>query len=211
MSLWESFFKPETRHSGDRFISKDLVSVSSSSDTEVNGFIRATSAFKISLKSKSIASTSFSATCSCPASQRGQLCKHIWAVVSLAHKKFPDFFQEKKEIEAPLKRSSEKNSYQLKQASFRKAQYQKMKELKKNRDKKSKAPEPEYPVAIEKAVHYFRQNGFEFVAPVSEEQIQSAKKKLSRLFHPDLGGSHEEIVQLNTQSEVLLKYFKNKF
>ncbi len=36
--------------------------------------------------------------------------------------------------------------------------------------------------------------------------VAEAKKKLSRIFHPDKGGTHEEMAELNHQCELVLQY-----
>jgi cellulose synthase/poly-beta-1,6-N-acetylglucosamine synthase-like glycosyltransferase len=48
--------------------------------------------------------------------------------------------------------------------------------------------------AIENAFEYFLQNGFDLKISFNEESISRARKKLSRVFHPDIIGTHEEIL-----------------
>lgn len=206
--MWDQFFKPEVRHSGQKYINKELISISNPSETEVIGYVRSSSSFKVNLKTATVASPSFQALCTCPASKKGQLCKHVWAVLSVALKKYPDFFYSKNEIDQPVKVQTEKSAYQVKQNDYRKAQYQKMKQQKKSFKNKKQSSSPQFPADVEKAIQYFAQNGFSFESQGSEEEVQLAKKKLSRLFHPDLGGSHEEIIELNKQSEILIRFFK---
>jgi hypothetical protein len=38
--------------------------------------------------------------------------------------------------------------------------------------------------------------------------LAEAKRKLSRIFHPDKGGTHEESVELNQNCEILLRFIK---
>jgi len=206
--MWEKFFKPEVRHSGQKYISKELISVSNPSQTEVIGYVRSSSSFKVNLKTAAVGSPSFQAHCTCPAFKKGQLCKHVWAVLSVALNKFPDFFHGKNELDQPSKVPTQKSAYQIKQNDYRKAQYQKMKEQKKSFKNKRQATGPQHPIEVERAHQYFYQNGFSFQVSDTEEEVQSAKKKLSRLFHPDLGGSHEEIIELNKQSEILIQFYK---
>lgn len=206
--MWDQFFKPEVRHSGQKYINKELISISNPSETEIIGYVRSSSSFKVNLKTTTVESSTFQAHCTCPASKKGQLCKHVWAVLSVALTKYPDFFYSKNDIEQPSKVPVEKSAYQIKQNDYRKAQYQKMKEQKKLFKNKKQSSVPQFPVDVEKAIQYFNQNGFSFESEGSEEVVQSAKKKLSRLFHPDLGGSHNEIIELNRQSEILIQFFK---
>ena len=43
-------------------------------------------------------------------------------------------------------------------------------------------------------------------APWDEEALKNAKKKLSRVFHPDIGGSHQESVDLNVNYDILIRF-----
>src|SRR5688572_7859606 len=75
------FFPPESRHKGSDLNRKDLVVISSASDTDVRAFVKGSTACRVSLTAPEVASSSFSAECSCPQSRKGQLCKHVWAVL----------------------------------------------------------------------------------------------------------------------------------
>ena len=79
-----------------------------------------------------------------------------------------------------------------------------MKEIKKS--KKSTSEISEFPSFVEDALKYFSDNGFELRGSMNAESINLAKKKLSRVFHPDVGGSHAEILELNKFTETLLKF-----
>lgn len=94
------------------------------------------------------------------------------------------------------------------QSLYRKLQYQKQK-LRLKKQKLAKETEdlvPEFPDFVEEALQYFIQNGFDLRASLTKESINFAKKKLARVFHPDLGGSHQEILDLNKFAEVLSKF-----
>ena len=236
---WEHFFKPEVRSSGRTLFAQDKVSIAQPSDTEIVAYIRISSPLKVSLKTKSMSSDTVFADCNCPAGKKDLFCKHIWAALLATEKKNPDFFEDKTQIEkassaaqaaakptatakykpAP---SAQSKAYQDKQAAYkeqqkekqslyRKIQYQKQKlhanTLKKN--KKGTVAEPEFPSDVEKALNYFSQNGFELRQSMNKEIIASAKKKLARIFHPDRGGTHEEILELNDCADILIK-FANK-
>lgn len=235
LQSWEHFFKPEVRSSGRTLFSQGKVSINQPSDTEVAAFIRVTPPLKVSLKTKSIDSDTVFADCNCPAGKKDLLCKHIWATLLATEEKNPDFFEDKTEIEKmesilkettfKVKPTAQSQAWEEKQASFkakqdaykeqqkekqslyRKIQYQKQK-LRKNelKNKKDLPEQPEFPREVEKALNYFSQNGFELRETMNKDIIGSAKKKLARIFHPDLGGSHEEILELNKQTDILMGF-----
>ena len=210
ISNWAPFFKPDVRVAGQSFVAKGKVTCSQLSDTEVQSYVRASTSFKVVLKCTAIGSPILLAECTCPLSKKGQFCKHVWASLLVAEDKFPDFLELKKQIEKKAQVFSEvpKSDYKTKQADYRKEQYQKQKARVKDqkKSKKSQSMAVEYPAFIEQALNYFHQNGFELRDSICAETIGIAKKKLSRVFHPDKGGSHEEIQELNTHAEALTKY-----
>lgn len=227
---WEHFFKPEVRSSGQSLFTQGKVSLSQPSDTEIVAFIRISSPLKVSLKSKSVSSATVYADCNCPAGKKDLFCKHIWAALLATEAKTPEFFEDKTEIEkmsstaftaptAKAKPTAQASAYEEKQAAYkaqqkekqalyRKIQYQKQKlrvnTLKMN--KKGVPVQPEFPSDIEKALSFFSQNGFELRESMNKEIVASAKKKLARIFHPDRGGTHEEILELNSNSDILTKF-----
>lgn len=232
---WEHFFKPEVRNSGLAFVSKGQVALLRPSDTEAQAYIRASSSFKVMFQSPSIDSPTITASCSCPPFKKGQFCKHMWAALVVIQEKNPDFFSYKTDLqikapEAALgsKQIDEKSddsrgehrkmsqaqvdsqaAYKLKQAAYRKQQYQLQKEraqkFKKTRSSK-KQTTSEVPPDVEAALHYFSENGFDLKEALETESIGLARKKLARVFHPDHGGSHEEITQLNHFTNILLEF-----
>jgi len=237
---WEHFFKPEARSSGRRFFAEGNVSVSQPSDTEIQAYIKGSSPIKVNLKSPSMESALITADCTCPASKKGQLCKHIWATLLTVEDKRPDFFDGKQEIEKksvaqdeeapsnqkfskpfakpPPKPLTEaqiesKEAYKAKQNDYRKQQYQKqkqrLKDMKQDKKKsKNTTPAPALPEDVEIAMAYFSENGFPLENPPRVETIQLAKKKLSRIFHPDIGGSHDEILELNKHCEAIFDFIE---
>lgn len=197
---WDSFFKPETRNRGQKLFDAQLVSTSAPSDTEVSGYVKGV---RVQLRSAAVSSSMIHAQCSCSKN----MCQHVWAVLLNALKKHPDFFYQKTDFEMDSiisPKSTFKKVLQDRQKTFRKAQYQKIKQ--KLKDKKNVIIET-YPEVVESALKYFSDNGFIFDNPKDVETIQTSKKKLARVFHPDRGGSHEEIVRLNQNAEILIRYF----
>jgi hypothetical protein len=94
---------------------------------------------------------------------------------------------------------------------YRKEQYQKQKTKAKEKKRAQSGREnfsslrsltPE----IEAALAYFSENGFPMPEGPSREILTEAKRTLSRVFHPDKGGTHAETVELNQNCEVLLQF-----
>ncbi len=220
IQIWEHFFKPEVRSSGRSLVNQGKVLPTRLSDTEIQSYVRVSSAAKVILKSPSIDSKTVLANCTCPLSKKGQFCKHIWAALLVIEQKYPDFLEDKVELEqgsSPLaeKKSFSQEAYKLKQADYRKEQYQIQKQRIKDKktsmkgSQRNSPSELKFPPGVELAIKYFSQNGFDLKSSLNAENIGFAKKKLSRVFHPDVGGSHEEIQELNKFAEVLIKYAKN--
>ncbi len=220
----ETYFTSGARSAGYRFFADGKVSVSQPSDTEISAYVKPS--FKVTLKSPSVEDSVLLAACICPYFKKGRLCKHAWAAVLAASDKSPDFLENKITIEISTEahgatrpsytpkpeteaQTNAKAAYKAKQDLYRKEQYQKQKQrLKdiKNTKKKKLVAEPAFPKPVEKALVYFLENGFDFKVSLSEESILRARKKLSRVFHPDLGGTHQEILELNKNTDLLLKY-----
>ncbi len=217
---WEHFFKPEVRNSGQLFVRKGKVTLRSPSDTEIDSYVQGSASFKVTLKCTSVESTTFIAACSCPQSSRGQFCKHVWATLVVALEKNSDFFESKTDLlvetskttsSGPTKRLNQPNpETKAKQAEYRKQQYQKqkqkLKELKKSKHTNTVAEI--HPPEVETALEFFFENGFPLKESLTQAAVGTAMKKLARVFHPDMGGSHEEILQLNEHAEVLTKFAK---
>jgi uncharacterized Zn finger protein len=211
-SAWGHFFKPEVRKAGTDFFNDGVVVLSVTSDTGIQGYVKGTASSKVVLKAESIGSPTFYADCSCPPSTKGMLCKHIWAVLLQTEKKYPDFLDSKRNIEKLEKAPQPESPYKAKQDAYRKQQYEKQKarakeqRLAKKNSKRAPAEPVSLPAAVESAFEFFSQNGFPMENPVDEEVLKDAKKKLSRIFHPDKGGTHEEAVVLNEHYDVLAHF-----
>ncbi len=243
-------FKPEARSAGSSLAGKGLVRLSRPSDLEISAYIKASTSIKVSIQTESFESTNLSSQCNCPIGKKGQLCKHIWAVLLQVKESQADFLNGKKEIAAsspqdagldlnksrskfkpqastqaaaarPISASQTEFLDQLKkkQGDHRKQQYQKqkqrIKEMKqgkgkeKGKNKTSKLHQvPQLPEEVEKALGYFSENGFPLESSFVIKDIRTAKKKLSQIFHPDVGGSHDEIVTLNDHFEVLIQFLE---
>lgn len=226
MNTWEPFFKPEIRSSGRSFVEKGKVSLSQPSDTEIQAYIKASTSLKVTFKSDSIDSKTITVDCTCPQSKKGQFCKHIWATLLVIDEKKSDFLDSKNDLQKKSHLKSETSAslkikksqaqidsqaaYKLKQANYQKEQYQKQKQRLKDIKAKKNAPKSvQYPTVIENALEYFLSNGFNLRDSITQESIGLAMKKLARIFHPDVGGSHEEILELNKHAEILIKYSKS--
>lgn len=217
IDTFQSFFKSSARSAGQRLLNEAKVSFSKPSATEIAAYVKPN--YRVILKSESLQSSSLNADCNCPPSKKGEFCKHIWAVFLAVFDKSPDFFENmskitkntpvlKQRVQSETQVNSQ-NAFKLKQDAYRKEQYQKQKarakKFKKTK-KKSFVAEPQFPSDVQTALDYFSTNGFSFTDSLNKESIFIARKKLARIFHPDVGGSHDESTELNSQSEVLLKF-----
>lgn len=206
-TVWENFFKPETRSSGAKLVAQEKVSLAGGSDTAVDAYVRVSPPVKVRLSTANITSETIAAECSCSASQKGQYCKHIWAVLLCAEVKYPDFFIGKRYLEkTTIFIDPEEASAKLRASEYRKAEYQRQKLRAKERKKPKEAKT--YPQDVESAIAYFTLNGFPMADDLSEAALGEAKRKLSRVFHPDKGGSHDEVVELNKYCEVIVRYLR---
>ena len=224
IQAWEHFFKPEVRSSGRAFLIKGKVSQSRPSDTEIQTYVRASTAFKVIFKSM-MGSNTVTVDCTCPQSKKGQFCKHIWAALLMSEEKNSDFFDSKTELQKGSQPSFEsaakpkqtqaqmdsQAAYKLKQADYRKQQYQKQKQFAKDRRqaKKNISESPEFPEAVELALQFFLDNGFPLRESLTRESVSFANKKLARIFHPDRGGSHDAILELNKFVDILNRFAKS--
>lgn len=236
LQLLEHFFKPETRHSGRNFFAKGQVTSTRPSDIQVQAYIRGTITYKISFLAESIDSEMIFAECNCSTAGKGQLCKHIWAGLLKTEQNHSDFLEGKTTIEKQSsshvtsqttasaaktkfvpKPPSEaqlasKVAFKEKQNDYRKLQYQKQKlrlqQKKLAQKNKPEDAEEELPFEISRALTFFSTNGFPLTKPFDSAVLNLAKKKLSRIFHPDAGGTHEEILELNKNFELLINYIK---
>ncbi len=225
------FFKPEVRHAADELLKKKSVFLKLGSDTQIEGSVRGTTLLRVTFRAASIESETFLVDCSCPASKKGQFCKHVWAVLVLARVKSPDFFESKTAIEkddllksktsparaADPEFAERQANLKNKQADYRKQAYQAQKQRAKNLKSDRAAREQResiktsafslnLPEDVKAAFAYFEVNGFALTLPVDEITLNNAKRVLSRVFHPDKGGSHAEMIELLKQSNVLLKF-----
>jgi len=208
----EEFFKHEDRKRGADLLVQ--VVISSASDTDVRAFVRGSSACKVSLSAEGVASPACSADCTCTAGRKGNLCKHVWAVLLKLEEKGYDFLEAKKEIaKASAETSTVRTAANARAAEFQKERYQKQKDRAKTlrREKKQNTRDVnvslKYPEPVEEALAFFAGNGFP-LKPLEVDELMNAKKLLMRVFHPDKGGTHEETVLLNQNFDIICEYLK---
>ena len=222
--LWGAFFKSEVKTSGQKLFAQEKVSISNGSDTSIQAYVRASPPLKVRFSTEDVGSESFSVECTCPPSKRGQFCKHIWATLLSVEGRYPDFLDSKRVIEKTADSVTSDDSiepevsYQakanLRAAAYRKEQYQKQKERAKalkhgTKDRGSSHRFRALPENVEQALAYFTKNGFPMPAGPDDAVVSEAKKKLSRVFHPDKGGSTEEMVELNQNCDLLARFLQH--
>ncbi|NJM09449.1 MAG: hypothetical protein HC883_00680 [Bdellovibrionaceae bacterium] len=86
-------------------------------------------------------------------------------------------------------------------------QKERAKEIRREKKQAERGPRFFYPEPVQEALVYFKDNGFPLDPPELADLV-NAKKILSRVFHPDKGGSHEEAITLNQNYEILLEYLE---
>lgn len=225
MISFENDFKPEVRSAGQAFIKKDKVALQQPSDTEIISYVRGSTNYKVILKTPLVESDTVFASCTCSLFAKGQNCKHLWAALVVAQEKKPDFFEEKALLEhsgpdaisqnsAPefMGQQARQDAFKERQRDYQKLQYQKQKLRLKQMKLAKENTETEdelFPPPIETALKYFSENGFELRNSMTKENVSQAMKKLSRIFHPDKGGTHEEFTELNKNAEILTKFSVN--
>jgi uncharacterized Zn finger protein len=216
-------FSSEERHRGNDLFAKDLVVISSGSDTQVRAYIKNV---RVSLTAETVGDELFLTSCTCPVAAKGRPCRHIWAVLLKLNSKSHDFLEGKQRVEvgggsvASVSDSAANAgaAAKQKQADYRKQQYEKQKtRAKETRQKKRQLQNPEaeqasiYPAPVQAALAYFVKNGFldnpKALGDLSE--VLAAKKSLAQVFHPDKGGSHDEIIELNRQFTIIHDYLKS--
>ena len=230
MSASENFgnyFKNEIRSSGAKLHAQGKVSIQNSTDNEIHAYVRGTPLSKVRFWTRAVGNPSFFAQCSCPMSGKSQFCKHVWATLLCAEQKASSFLHGKESITKPSDFEGdgaaasaasiviEKRKAVAKEraAEYRKSQYERQKlhakTFKKGRTIGGLPSQPSWPPEVVDALVYFSLNGFSMLQGPSEAELGEAKLKLSRVFHPDKGGTNEEAVELNRNCELLLRFLKN--
>ena len=218
---FSSLFKPELRSSGRKLFSQEKVSISSGSDSAIQAYVRVAPPARVTFSIDDIASTEFTAACNCPVAKKSRFCKHMWATLLSVEEKYPDFLIGKSginQMDAAATSGDSKPTYQesanQRASEYRKEQYQKQKTRTKDQKRERKglgakeSPQSQYEPDIQEALDYFAVNGFPMIVGPSKEIMTEAKRKLSRFFHPDKGGSHDESVELNKNCEIILDFFR---
>lgn len=219
-----NYFKPEIQKRGREDFAKGLAFISNASDTQIQGFVKAMPPLRVAFYSNNIASSVFTASCTCTTATKGAYCKHMWTLLLAVEQKHPDFLDSKTDIEKN-ERASEKaatapvsekaQEYKEKQTQFKKQQYEKQKawakEIRLKKKEKDSEPKPareRYSDAIESALDFFTANGF-IMSDIPEiEILKKAKKHLARVLHPDKGGTHDEAVILNKHFDILDRFIE---
>ena len=211
------YFKPEARSSGARMLAQEKVFLSGASDLAVRAVVRSSPPTRVELSTLDMESKNIIAQCNCAKGKGSELCKHVWATILCAVDKYADFFFwllsiAAKEEDVPAQAEPKPgpvNAYQEaakgRAAEYRKSQRERQKAWGK---KSSPVKASKYPADVEASLAYFALNGFPMAEGISDEELGQAKRQLSRVFHSDRGGTHEEIVELNSHAETLALYLR---
>lgn len=210
-----NYFKTEIRSSGQKLVQQNKISIPNASDTEVHAYVKVAPPVLVHFSSEDISSETVTVECSCPAGQKSQFCKHVWATLLCVEEKYPDFLSSKTSIEKGnslvVKEALGQVAAKARASEMRKQQYEKqkarMKEFKlKRHESESAFNLSVLPATVQTALEYFSNNGFPMPKGPSELVVSDAKRKLSRVFHPDKGGSNGEMQELNRNCEEVLNY-----
>jgi hypothetical protein len=227
MSLESSlgnFFKAEIKAAGRRLLDEEKIAITGGSDSTIKVYVRASPPVAVLLTSSGVGSRTLTAECSCTAAKKAQFCKHVWGALLGAEEKFPDFLVEKRAIEKSEAGSTRGGDFdsaptdsyaetaKARASEYRKDQYQKQKARVKatqlEKSGKSTKLRSALPADVEAAVAYFTLNGFPMADDLDEDTLAEAKRSLSRVFHPDKGGTHDETVELNRNCEILQRFLR---
>jgi uncharacterized Zn finger protein len=208
-----SFFGSQERSKGAELLRKDLVVISSASETDVRAFVKGSSSCRVSLSAEEVDTTAFTSTCTCPQARKGELCKHVWAVLLKLQENDADFLNEKIEVvSAGVKSNPGEDARLAKQQKFKSQQKLKLKERNKEIRQRKKLERRgariEFPEPVRESLDYFKANGFPLDG-LNLPALIVARKRLSLVFHPDKGGNHEEVLELNSHFEVLQSYLES--
>jgi hypothetical protein len=219
-------FSSTERRKGASAAEDRAVHLSSASDVFVNAVVRASAPGRVTLSASEIAGGDIAAKCTCAGAQKGQLCRHVWAALLKLEEQNHDFLLHKESIsiaadDEAIDRSGgeSQENFSMRRLEFQERQkalskeYRKQRAQKRNENaetgRKVRTPAFHYPSSVEEARRYFQANGFEMKQPFELSEIVDAKKQLSRVFHPDKGGSHDEILELNRNFQILSDYLKS--
>lgn len=209
-------FKPEDRKRGEDLFAQDVVIVSSATDTTVKALIKVSGAPRISLEADDVSSPLFNARCSCPSFAKGHACKHLWATLLKLEQRDADFLSGKTRMDLSAVEARPKvNERQLERLVQQKERAKEMRREQKARraPKTAASPpsksRPNHPEPVTEALAYFLTNGFDLAGDLTLDQALNAKRILSRVFHPDKGGTHEEAIVLNENFEILREYLNS--
>lgn len=208
-----SSFAPQDLKQGEEIFQRDQVSLSGSSDTQAQAYVRHKGNHRVSLSSEEIISTEIKASCTCTRAKKGRLCQHVWATILQLESIESDFLAHKTVVltadRAPESAASQEarrrqESYKQQMKDLNKTRRN---ELKKQKRQSQSTGTASYPNEVEAALMYFSENGFEISRSPSREALDNARKSLAKVFHPDLGGTHEEVLVLNQNFEILAQFF----
>ncbi len=204
-----AYFGSQERSKGAELLRKNLVTISSASDTQVQAFVKGSSACRVLLTAEQVAAAVFSAKCTCPQARRGDLCRHVWAVLLKLEDLQADFLEGKQEALPPSAMATQQNEFKEQQKIRMKARAKELRAERKAEQKSlGRTTRVTYPAPVQEALEYFRANGF----PLEEMDMNSllhARRLLARVFHPDKGGSHDEVLELNTNFEIIEAYLES--
>lgn len=205
----EDAFRPGDRSKGETDFRKNAVHISQSSDTLVRAFVKSAGQGKVTLTADSLDDDFIHAECTCTTAKKGEACRHMWAVILKLEGS--DFLLNKVNVKtgAAQTASPKESAFTQRQAEYKEVQKERLKQRAREfKDRKAgREPQgPNLPDEVSEALRYFNANGFPLEKELDADHVESARRQLARVFHPDKGGSHDEILELNHHFEILSQY-----
>jgi len=134
----------------------------------------------------------------------------MWATILMLEAIESDFLACRSVIGQPEAQPESAASVAAKQRQANYKELQKERNKKYQRDRKNafstEVTLSAHPQEVDEALTYFSENGFELKDNLQLGALGEARKTLARVFHPDRGGTHEEILNLNENYNIVAHY-----
>lgn len=222
MERWQPYFKQAVVIRGEELFLRAAPRVSLAGNANIEAQVQDKGRKMVRFAIDSQAPSTVNASCSCWKPGRAQFCLHLWSSLRALETHYPEASASWKELnlkpEEDAGQAARLEKAQLlrsRQADYRKAAYEKSKERNRAFSQKIKpaaanssahsanSSREKLAEPTQNALKYFSLNGFEFAYPLDLAALNAAKKLLSRVFHPDRGGTHEEMLTLHHHFDVL--------
>ena len=200
-------FRPEDQRAGKHLYQSGGVVLRIASDQAIGALVKQGTGYRVTLEASPLSLDLINATCSCSRGKKGRPCPHVAAAINGIEDKQPEFLIGRKQITFSTAEPVAPSAFQVAQTERRRAhadvQKERAREMRRTRRMESRGQEPipDFPPEIAAALEYFKINGFDLAKNLTEATLREARTVLARVFHPDRGGAHQEMLELNDQFE----------